>query len=149
MPQYHLIYGLVFSTLVFYFFPSISLLGFLIIFISTVFIDLDHAVRYSIKTKNFNPIKFWKWSIIEGELRKNLKNYSSYKYPVFFLHGIEFVLILTLLSFYSKIFLFILIGVLFHLFLDYIHLIYNHLPLDMKLSLIWVLIRNKNKKRVN
>ncbi len=148
MPKFHILLGLAFSSIIFYFFPSINIFGFFVIWLSSIFIDLDHAVRYSIKTKNFNPIKFWKWSIIEGNARKNL-DYSKYKFPIFFLHGIEFILILILLSFLNKVFLFILIGVLFHLFLDYIDLIIKHEPLLMKLSLVGVLITNKNKKDFN
>lgn len=145
MPKYHLIYGFIFSTLIFYFFPSIKISGFLVLWASSIFIDLDHAVRYSIKTKNFNPIKFWKWSVKESRKRKNL-DYSKYKYPVFFLHGIEFVIFLICLSFYFGWSKFLLIGVIFHLILDYIHLIFRKFPLDMKLSLIWTILRNKNKK---
>ncbi len=148
MPKSHLIYGFLFSLLIFLLSPSIKLSGFLIVFLSSIFIDLDHAVRYSIKTKNFNPLAFWKWSILEGNARKNL-NYSVYKLPVFFLHGVEFVLVLAILSFYFNWALFVLIGVLFHLFLDYIDLLQKHEPLIMKISQIAVLIRNKNKEEFN
>lgn len=147
-PKHHILLGLIFSALVLLFFPSIKLSGFFIILLSSIFIDLDHAVRYSLKTRNFNPVKFWKWSVLEEKAQKNL-NYSVYKLPVFFLHGIEFVLILVILSFYFDWAFLILIGVLFHLFLDYIDLFIRHEPLIMKLSLIAVLIRNKNKKKFN
>ena len=145
MPKFHLIWGFIFSILIFFFFPSIGILGFFIIFFSSIFIDLDHAIRYSIKTRNFNPIKFWKWSIQESNERKKI-NPKNYKYPIFFLHGIEFVLILIILSFYLKWTLFVLIGVLFHLILDYLHLLIKKIPLFTKMSQILVLIRNKNKK---
>lgn len=147
-PKHHIILGFIFSALVFFFFPSIKISGFFIILLSSIFIDLDHAVRYSLKTRNFNPLKFWKWSAIEEKTRKNL-NYAVYKLPVFFLHGIEFILTLIILSFYFNWALFTLVGVLFHLFLDHIDLVVRHEPLVMKSSLIAVLTTNKNKKKFN
>ena len=149
MPKYHILFGFLFSLIIFFLFPQINILGILLIFLSSVFIDLDHIVRYSIKTKNFNPFTFWKWSVEESKKRKALKNFTEYKYPQFFLHGIEFVLFLIILSWFCSWAFLILIGILFHLILDYIDLYSKKLPLLIKISQIWVLIRNKNKKKFN
>ena len=149
MPKYHILYGFLFSLIIYFIFPQIKIIGFFIIFFSSVFIDLDHVIRYCIKTKNFNPIKFWKWSVKEGRERNKLKNFKEYKYPQFFLHGIEFILLIIFISFFYSWGVLILVGIIFHLFLDYIHLLYKKLPLIIKISQICVLIRNKNKKKFN
>jgi len=79
-----------------------------------------------------------------NKLSKNEK--SKYKRRIFLLHGIEFVIFLIILSFYNKIFLFVLYGILIHLFLDFVDLIQKKEPLYSKISQIYVYISNKKKK---
>ncbi len=69
MPKFHLAFGLVSSLIISLIF-GFGYLEFFIIFLTSVFLDLDHTLRYSIKTKNFSPFKFWKWSAKEREERE-------------------------------------------------------------------------------
>lgn len=134
-PKYHIIYGFIFSLILWLIFPEIGISGFSLIFLSSVFIDLDHAMRYSIKTGNFNPIKFWKWSKEEELPKEKIRKCG---YPQFIFHGIEFVAILFVLSFYFSFVKFILIGVLFHLVLDYIWIFSKGYPWETKFSQIYI-----------
>ncbi len=143
-PKYHIIYGFIFSLFFLFIFPEIGVIGFSLIFLSSIFIDLDHAMRYSFKTGNFNPIRFWKWSNKNKLSKKEIKEMRKYKYPQFIFHGVEFVLILILLSFYFQFVKFILIGVVFHLILDYIWIFNKGYPWEIKLSQIYVYKRNLN-----
>lgn len=148
-PKWHLLYSFIFSFILIYFF-EISLFYGAILFISSLLIDLDHFLLYILEKKSFHPIKFLSWSdkktLAWKKLGASAKNYRA---PQFILHGIEFILILILLAvFINKIFLFILIGVLFHLFLDYLEFFYyghqfNHV--SHKISQIWVWHNNRNK----
>ena len=140
-PKYHIIYGFIFSLLFLFIFPEIGIFGFSLIFLSSVFIDLDHAMRYSLKTGNFNPIKFMKWSKKEKCPKKEV---CKYKYPQFIFHGIEFVTILIILAIFFQFVKFILIGVVFHLILDYIWIFNKGYPWEIKLSQIYVYKRNLN-----
>ena len=53
-PDKHLFYGLIFSFLLLLLFPSIGDIGFFIIFISTVLIDVDHFLYYVFRKKDLN-----------------------------------------------------------------------------------------------
>lgn len=145
MPQSHLIYGLFFSACVYFIYPTIGILGFSLIWLSSIFIDLDHAVRFTIKTGSINPIKFLEWSYGEHKRWKNLKNKNQYKLPFFACHGIEFIAMLAILTIFTSWAKYVLIGALFHLILDYMHLIKHKRVLMSKMSQVWVLIRNSKK----
>lgn len=141
-PREHIIFGGIFSVIVYLIFPTIGVFGFSLIFLSSVFIDLDHAIRYSVKTKNFNPVKFWKWSNEEKLLVGSVKEKRKNKYPSFIFHGIEFLILLFVLSFYFRWAMFVLIGSVFHMFLDYIWIWKKNYPWEIKFSQMWVYIRN-------
>ena len=145
-PKWHLLYSFTFVYLLVYFF-NFSLLGASLVFLSAIFIDLDHVLIYFIKTKNLNPKKFWSWSVKKGEsIRKlSLSERANLKYSQFILHGIEFVLLLVIFSILNKLFIFILVGILFHLVLDLINLYYNDHPIYIKLSQIYLYKKNKSK----
>ncbi|MDO8516830.1 MAG: hypothetical protein Q7S33_01785 [Nanoarchaeota archaeon] len=149
LPQLHVLLGFIFSYILVYFF-NFSISAGIIVFLAAVFIDLDHYFRYIIKTKNFNFIKFMKLSYIEGKKLRNLSKNEKlqYKMPHFLFHGIEFFLIILILSFFNSIFFWILIGITFHMILDFIDMYYHKDPFSVKLSQIYVFIKNKNKKEL-
>jgi hypothetical protein len=149
MPKYHIIYGGLFSLILYLVFPSIGLLGFGLIWFSSFFVDLDHFLRYVWKKKSINPFRCLKWSVKERRKWLALKNRSPYKNPFFIFHGIEFLILLVILSFFWKPIIYIIIGISFHLCIDYIELFFNHCNLLAKFSQIWVLITNRNKKLFN
>ena len=149
-PKWHLLYSFVFVTILVYFF-NFSLLAGLIIFLASILIDLDHILIYTLKKKDINPLRFWNWSKSEakkyGEMpeaeRENIKKSH------FIFHGIEFILLISILAFFIEIFKFILIGFLFHLILDYIVIIYEKEHFAIKSSQIWLWSRNKKKQSIS
>lgn len=149
-PKWHILWGFVFSYLIAYFF-SLSFIHFTILFLSTwFFIDLDHAVIYVLKTKNFNPWKFIQWSKEKKEERMALTASEKLKteFPHFFMHSAEFLILLTLLSFLNENFLFILLGFIFHLIFDWIAMPYEEENILFKISQIYTYIKNKKAKKL-
>ena len=147
LPKWHFLYGYIFSLFLLYFF-KIGLFAGLIVFLASVFIDLDHVLLYFIKTKNLHPWKFYSWSMNRRNawLKMSFNKKEKSKRPHFILHGVEFIIILSFLSVIHSFFLWILLGVSFHLLLDIIELLYRKDHLSVKISQIWLWQRNKNRK---
>ena len=119
----HILYGLIFSIICFFIFPQIELLGMLLIFFSSLFIDSDHFLYYFYKNKNLNFVKAYKEGIKNRKKFDSLSVREKKKYyrGIFVFHGIEVLIILILLGlFVSGYFLYVFIGFSFHLFLDII-----------------------------
>ena len=145
-PKYHLLIGFTAFFILVYFF-NFPLIAGLIIFLSSVFIDIDHIIRYSWLEKNINPVKFWNYSMKKTRQWHSL-SYSQkrkVKLSVFFSHGIEFWIIIIILAFSFSLFLWILIGIGIHMIADIASLIHYKDPLYSKLSIIYILISNKKK----
>ncbi len=146
LPKYHLLFGFLFSLILFLVFPFIKFSGFLIIFASSVLIDVDHYIYYILAKKNFslkNAYKYFlekrKKHILSTKLAKAKINPAMY-----FFHGVEILLILFIFGiFINKIFLFIFIGFIFHLFLDVLEQVYYGLIIA-KISLVYDFIKIKN-----
>ena len=148
-PLVHLVLGLFFS-LIFAFIFKISILEFSILFLSTwFFIDLDLVFIFAFKEKSLNPFKFFKWA----RKRKNFvlslgeKERKKIIYPFRFFHSIEFIVFLFLFFLFNKIFLFVIIGFIFHLILDWIDLFKLKLNLFHKISWFYHLKKNKKPKK--
>jgi hypothetical protein len=147
LPKTHAILGAVFSLLI-YFILHLSLFSVILIFLASVFIDFDHYLWYIYKKKSLNLKSAYNWFKKKREKWTKLskKEREIYKREYLVFHSVEFWIVLLALSFISKIFLFILIGVLFHIIVDYIEVIYMKEKLYPKFSLIYVYFKNKNKK---
>ena len=127
LPKYHIFFGLIFSTIIFLLFTQIGLIGFLIIFLSSFLIDVDHYLFFVYAKKDIILKNAHRWFIEKN--RKSLKLSKAEKkkikaIPCIF-HGIEMILVLIILSFFSQIFLYVLVGFIFHELLDLISLKYN------------------------
>ncbi|MCK5043455.1 hypothetical protein KAR52_00445 [Candidatus Pacearchaeota archaeon] len=121
LPKQHLIFGIIFSAILLIIFPKIGWIGFFIIILSTVLIDVDHYLYFVYKKKNLNLKNAFNWFIENGKKFSSLPKIERDKFYLGFcvLHGIEILFILFILGmFISKYFLFILVGFSFHLFLD-------------------------------
>jgi hypothetical protein len=123
-PKAHIILGIFFVALLYFIFPQISLIGLLIIFLSSVLIDVDHYIYYIIKKRDFNLIKGYNW--YKKEIKETLAlpmNERKKRYTGFFLfHGIEVLVVLFLNGiFISPIFTFVFIGFSFHWIIDTPH----------------------------
>jgi hypothetical protein len=135
LPKYHVVFGF-FSALIISLIFNLNFFYFSIIFLSSILIDLDHYFRYIYKTKNFSPKKFWEWSM------KKYKERKKDKPPIFIFHGIESWILLIILSFFNKIFLFIFLGFMIHMILDYVDLYLRKESFLFKFSQTYVLKKN-------
>ena len=148
LPKYYIILGFFFSLILFLIFPFIGLLGFLIIFVSSVLIDADIYLYYVFTKKNFNLINAMKYyskkrkEVLLLPMEQRAKKQGNIR----IFHGIEVLLILFLLGFFiNKIFLFIFIGFSFHLFLDIVEQIHYGFRIS-KISLIFDFVKKINEK---
>jgi len=148
LPKTHAIIGLIFSILIYFVF-HIPVFYAALIFLASILIDFDHYLWYVLKNKDYSlnhAYYFFK------EKRKKFEKLSgkekkTYKMPYLIFHVLEFWIVLFLLSYLNKIFLFILLGIGIHMILDYVEIIYKKSVVYPKISLILTyLINNKRKK---
>lgn len=147
-PLTHLIFGVLFAFILLLIFPAIGLIGFLIILLSSVFIDADHYIYYILKKKDWDLKNAYDWFVKkEKEFRKlSIEKRKQFSLPLCFLHTLEFLLIFAVLSVFSNIFLYIFTGFVFHIFLDSIlaaHQGYGH-----QISTIYSLIKSKKLRDI-
>jgi len=149
-PKWHILIGSVFAYILVTFF-NFSLIAGIVIFLSSILIDLDHYFLYIIQQKKFSPSKFWEYSIdLDNKINKlSTREKAKYKLPIFAFHGIEFWSMIILLSFINPVFYWIILGIIIHMIPDFIELIYAKDPLYLKLSIIIVYITNKKKKTLS
>jgi len=149
-PQKHLIFGIIFSTILLFLFPQIGFLGFFLIILSTFFIDTDHYLFYVYKKKDLNLKNAYKWFVkgFKKRIVLSKKEKTKYKYEVLIFHGVEFWIVLAFLALIHNLFLYLFIGVMFHIFLDLLALIYHKMPLYIKISQIYLWIKDRNKKEL-
>ena len=120
LPKQHIIFGLIFAGFLYLIFPKIGLLGFLIIFLSSFLIDVDHYLYYVYKKKDLSLKYAHSWFIKKKKKFLDLtrKKRNKVYCGVYFLHGIEVLIVLFLLTSFSKYFFFVFMGFAFHLLLD-------------------------------
>jgi len=148
LPKTHIILGFFYSLLIYALYPKITLTGAFIVFLASFLIDVDHYLIYVYKKKSCNLNKAFKWFKSQQENWGRLpeKERKNYKEQILLFHGVEFVLLLTFLSIFSELFKYILIGILFHLALDFVDLKIKKRPFRQKSSQLYIAILNKNKK---
>ena len=136
--KYHIILGAILSLILVNLF-NFSWVAGIIIFLSSVLIDVDHYLYYVHRKKDWSLINAYSWFIIR---RKKLLTFSrkqrSQFYTSFdFLHGFEVLIFLFLLGkFISVYFYYILIGFTIHLSFDIFDVIHFYGRID-KFSLIY------------
>ena len=145
-PKQHIILGLIFAAVFLLLFPQIGWTGFLIIILSSVLIDVDHYLFYVWYKKDYSLRNSYRWFVKKDMEFRNLSKKQKKKIKFFpiILHGLEALFILIILSFFSKIFLYILVGFLFHGFLDIIYLIYGGYSLKHSGSQIYNILNYTN-----
>ena len=150
-PKHHIILGAIFAAALYFIFPSIGILNAAIVFLSSFLIDVDHYIYYRYKTGNWNLKKAYDWFEERGRKLDCLprKKREEFYLAFCFLHGIEVLIILFILSiFVSKHFLFIFTGVALHLILDTLHQTTYQDRID-KFSLIYDYLKFKKLKFAN
>jgi len=147
-PSQHLILGTLFSLGLFIIFPQVGLFGFVVIILATFFIDVDHYLWYVYKKRDINLRNAYYWYIQKEKTREHMPHseYRKYKHEIMIFHGIEFWTVLALLAVYYNFFLYVFIGIMFHIFLDIAALTYNGRSFSCILCQTYNLSYNRNKK---
>ncbi len=140
----HIFFGFIFAIALFLLFPKIGFLGFSIIFLSSVLIDIDHYIYYIYEKKDFNLKNAYKCFIQIDSYCRALpwKQRTNLKGQFYIFHGVELLLLLILLSFFFNFFIFIFTGFAFHLLLDLLDQTTYWDKID-KLSTIHDILKNK------
>jgi hypothetical protein len=150
-PKIHLILGTLLLVAFYLIFPKTSLVNLTILWFSTWFlIDSDSPMIYFIKNKTINPRKFIEYYNKRKKVWKSLtlEEKKEFKYPIRIFHNLEFLLLLTLISIKVSFIFYLLIGFFFHLVLDWVYKFSKRENILKKVSLIYVLIKNKNKTKL-
>lgn len=115
----HIIISFIIALVLYPFFGLYSIAFFLAGFL----IDFDHYLEYVIMTKNINPFKAYSYFIkIYQKNQKNIikkKQVKWKKVHFHMFHTFEFILIIGIISFFSKIVLFVFFGLISHFILDF------------------------------
>jgi len=87
----------------------------LIVFLSGFVFDIDHYFYYAVRKKDISLINAYSYSLERTKSGKKERDvFHSF-------HTVEFWILLIILSFWiHKIFLFVFIGLIFHMFFDWI-----------------------------
>jgi hypothetical protein len=149
LPKTHIILGLFFSLLLVLLF-DVPVYGGVVVFLVSFLVDVDHYFYGVFKKRTFSLSKIHsyfldkrkKWRALSYDMK------CKTKFPILLFHGFEFVLFLFVLSFFSVWFLFVLLGVSFHLLLDYVDIFVNKDPVFTKLSVVYVWFTNCSKKEL-
>jgi hypothetical protein len=147
LPKYHVFLGFMFSLFIYFIF-DVNIFQASIIFLSSFLIDVDHYLFYIFKKRDINPMRAYtslvknRASLIKLSHRKRLE----YKKGIYLFHGFEFWTLILLFSLFINWFCFVFIGIMFHMILDFIEIIYVKAPLSSKSSVIYTYRTNKGKK---
>jgi len=121
-PKTHIISGAIFTMLL-ALTGNFSFLALLIIFASSFLIDVDHWFIYVKRTGDISVKNSYDWFIALKKRRKAaLKRDPKAKLPklLCIFHTIELFIAIIIISIYSPFFYWVLIGISFHLLLDFI-----------------------------
>lgn len=124
LPQTHIVLGLLFAGLLSAT-NQFSFLALMIIYTSSVLIDVDHWFIYVKRTGKHGLFDFsyYRWFIEHKKRRKAiLEKNPKAELPKFLcvFHTIEFFALIILLSLKFPFFYYVLVGISFHLLFDYI-----------------------------
>jgi len=149
-PKYHILIGAIFAVTIWLIYPQICFLGLFLIFFSSFLIDFDHYLFYVLRKKDIHPKNSFFWfadlhnrKIIE-RIEKNNPT-KRVKAPFAIFHTIEFILIIFIISLFYPLFLFILLGILFHSFADVFDEIIRGVLHFREFSILLYMVRKKRK----
>lgn len=146
LPKTHIILGAIFTLVVLIIFPKTPVYGIILIFLSSFLIDFDHYLSAVTKTRSLSIKKAFNYHIRQGAIALREKAKGIRRKGTFHLfHTLEFLVLIYLLGLLWKLFLYILIGMIFHSILDVIYLIDLDLLYRRDFSLIAWLARISKK----
>ena len=139
LPKYHLILGLIFSSLL-YWLLSLTIFQTILVLLSSILIDVDHYLWYANRKKDIS---------LKNSYFYLKKLSEKLKKPIIMLfHTIEFHILIGLLSFIWIGFFYILIGMIFHSISDLLYLGNKNMLYIREFSLIrYFILKNKDPKK--
>lgn len=124
LPRWHILWGAVFTLIIWYFAPGINPGYLALIFLSSILIDFDHYVNASVKNKSlhlWSAFEYYKKMAIQQKKERSRGIRKRGDFHLF--HTIEFHLLIGAIGLYSTPFFYIFIGMVFHSLLDLFYLI--------------------------
>ncbi len=148
--RWHILFGFVASYILVEFF-NFSLLAGIIIFLSSWIIDIDHYPWYAFETRNWNPKKAIEWYVQSVPKWKKLSTGErrQFRNGIYVLHDVFFWIALIILALFYNFVLWILIGIFIHIFADWGHAISKGMPIYSKVSCLYTMKKNRNKKSLS
>ena len=118
-PYYHIIFGAIFSILVWIAAPQLNYLYAILLFLSTFLIDFDHYLCSALKTKKlglFHSFAYHK-EIRKRELTEKARGIKQ-RGDFHLFHTVEFHILVGLLGFLWIGFFYVFLGMIFHSLID-------------------------------
>ena len=125
-PRWHILFGGMFALFIWIVAPQINPFFILLIFFSSILIDLDHYLCSVFKTKKlslFHSFEYHRKLIKEEKKKKNLGLREKSDFHIF--HTIEFHILIGLLGFLWIGFFYLFLGMIFHSLLDIYSMLYE------------------------
>lgn len=150
LPSRHIILGFLASLLLLWIYPEFQWWGAVIIFLSSVLIDVDHYLFYTIKHRDFSLSNAYRWFIKHRDvfLKLSPEEREKMERAIIIFHGVECWILLALLMLVHYVFGLILIGFFIHMIFDFIDLHKSKVPHRYKISQWHVHKRNKKLKEL-
>jgi hypothetical protein len=138
LPKWHILFGAIFSLLIYFVFQT-TLFEISLVFLSSFLFDVDHYMFGVVRNKTFNLKELYFWHKGLGRKHKPILH---------IFHSVEFIIFLGILAYFFNMFLFILIGLIFHTILDLIDLFLVKALRSREFSLIrFTILRRKSPKK--
>lgn len=126
LPRWHVFWGAILTLALWLFFPKISGFYLILIFLSSVFIDIDHYFCAILKTGKWPLSHAFDYHMKLARKQKSDRDKGIREKGDFHIfHTIEFHLVIIILSLFYKPFFFIFVGMMFHSLLDLGYIIYE------------------------
>ncbi len=128
LPKWHIFWGIAFALLLWAVSPEIKFIYLVLVFLSSVLIDIDHYITAVVKTKKWSisyAYNYYKALIEKEKKRKSQGVMVKGDFHIF--HTIELHILTGILSILWTPFFYIFIGMVFHSILDIIWMVYHDL----------------------
>ena len=126
LPRWHILFGTMFTLLIFIASPEINLIYLTLLFLSTFLIDFDHYLCSILKTKKIGLFHSFAYhdEMKEQAIKDRAKGIRE-RGDFHIFHTLEFHILVGLLGFVWIGFFYIFIGMIFHSLLDIVSLLYE------------------------
>ena len=138
MPKEHIIFGA--GLAIGLFISGMSFIPILLIVGISILVDVDHIFYYAFKFRRCNIYEMYIYFLEYIYVKKD-----KTQLPILLFHNFETLTILIMLSFIYPLFIYVAIGLLIHLILDWIAMTSTQYPYIIKMSIILTMIENKKR----